>query len=120
MYKSSRSRPSPVSRLAAAFFAFALILPTHIAQPQSVSVTFTRVTVGAVATDGGDSSGAAWADYDHDGFIDLFVGNNSSANALYRNNGDGTFSKVVNGVTLDRGYGCAWGDFNNDGNVDLL
>ncbi|HXJ62096.1 MAG TPA: FG-GAP-like repeat-containing protein, partial [Verrucomicrobiae bacterium] len=97
-----------------------MILPIHTAQPQSASVTFTRVTAGAVATDGGDSSGAAWADYDQDGFIDLLVGNNSSPNALYRNNGDGTFSKVVNGATVDRGYGCAWGDFNNDGNVDLL
>jgi hypothetical protein len=99
----------------------ALISATITAQPQSPSVTFTRITTGPVATDGGDSSGAAWGDYDNDGFIDLFVGNNSSPNALYHNNGDGTFSKMTNvAPALDRGYGCAWGDFNNDGNLDLL
>src|SRR6266498_3683385 len=105
--------------------------PANTAQPRSLSVSeiatpdvgaaFTRITTGPVATDGGDSSGAAWGDYDNDGFIDLFVANNPSLNALYRNNGDGTFSKVTNATpALDRGYGCAWGDFNNDGNLDLL
>ncbi len=96
-----------------------LILVADYAQAQGT--TFTRITTGPVATDGGDSSGAAWGDYDNDGFIDLFVGNNSTANALYRNNGDGTFTKITNAApTLDRGYGCAWGDFNNDGNLDLF
>src|SRR6266498_2466710 len=105
--------------------------PANTAQPRSLSVSeiatpdvgaaFTRITTGPVATDGGDSSGAAWGDYDNDGFIDLFVANNPSLNALYRNNGDGTFSKITNATpALDRGYGCAWGDFNNDGNLDLL
>jgi hypothetical protein len=87
----------------------------------NVDPTFTKITTGLVATDGGDSSGAAWGDYDNDGFIDLFVGNSPSSNALYRNNGDGTFAKITNAApALDRGYGCAWGDFNNDGNLDLL
>jgi hypothetical protein len=87
----------------------------------SVDLAFTKITTGPVATDGGDSSGAAWGDYDNDGFIDLFVGNNTSFNALYRNNGDGTFTRITNAApALDRGYGCAWGDFNNDGNLDLL
>src|SRR4030095_16147460 len=86
-----------------------------------VDPTFTKITTGPVATDGGDSSGCAWGDYDNDGFLDLFVGNNPSFNALYRNNGDGTFTKVTNAApALDRGYGCAWGDFNNDGILDLL
>jgi hypothetical protein len=86
-----------------------------------VDPTFTKITTGPVATDGGDSSGCAWGDYDNDGFVDLFVGNNPSFNALYRNNGDGTFSKITNAApALDRGYGCAWGDFNNDGQLDLL
>ncbi len=87
----------------------------------SVDPAFTKITTGPVATDGGDSSGCAWGDYDNDGFIDLFVGNSPSLNALYRNNGDGTFTKITNAApALDRGYGCAWGDFNNDGNLDLL
>jgi hypothetical protein len=87
----------------------------------SIGTTFTRITNGLIATDGGDSSGAAWGDYDNDGFLDLLVGNNPSFNALYRNNGDGTFTKFTNALpALERGYGCAWGDFNNDGNLDLL
>ena len=87
----------------------------------NVDPAFTKITTGPVATDGGDSSGCAWGDYDNDGFIDLFVGNSPSLNALYRNNGDGTFTKITNATpALDRGYGCAWGDFNNDGNLDLL
>jgi enediyne biosynthesis protein E4 len=87
----------------------------------NIDPTFTKITTGPVVTDGGDSSGCAWGDYDNDGFIDLFVGNNPSLNALYRNNGDGTFTKITNAApALDRGYGCAWGDFNNDGNLDLL
>ena len=86
-----------------------------------IDPTFTKITTGPVATDGGDSSGCAWGDYDNDGFVDLFVGNNPSFNALYRNNGDGTFTKITNAApALDHGYGCAWGDFNNDGNLDLL
>ena len=87
----------------------------------NVDPAFTKITSGPIATDGGDSSGAAWGDYDNDGFIDLFVGNNPSLNALYRNNGDGTFTKITNAApALDRGYGGAWGDFDNDGNLDLL
>jgi hypothetical protein len=92
-------------------------------QPAMLGIdpAFTKITTGPVATEGGDSSGCAWGDYNNDGFIDLFVGNNSFPNALYRNNGDGTFTKITNAApALDRGYGCAWGDFNNDGNLDLL
>jgi hypothetical protein len=116
MFTSRLWRASFVSWSVSFLSLISLTLP---AQPQGV--TFTRNTTGLIATDGGDSSGAAWGDYDNDGFIDLFVGNNPSANALYRNNGDGTFTKVTNAApALDRGYGGAWGDFNNDGNLDLL
>jgi len=99
----------------------AAVLATSQPATLGIDPTFTKITTGPVATEGGDSSGCAWGDYDNDGFIDLFVGNNSSLNALYRNNGDGTFTKITNAApALDRGYGCAWGDFNNDGNLDLL
>lgn len=58
--------------------------------------TFTKVHAGSVVNDGGASSGCAWADYDNDGFLDLFVSNyfyDSAAappqrNFLYRNNGN--------------------------------
>jgi hypothetical protein len=82
-------------------------------------------------------SGAAWGDYDRDGWIDLFVVNEvgpltlsvaeierSSAHCfLYHNNGDGTFSEVSAKAGVDyHGWGmaAAWGDYNNDGWLDLF
>ena len=70
---------------------------------------------------------AAWADYDNDGWLDLFVGNESSRRAtypseLYRNNGDGTFTEVAAELGVDNvGFvkGVAWGDYDNDGLQDL-
>jgi len=85
--------------------------------------------------------GVAAADYNNDGLIDIyFVTRNpnnpkrrGSANMLFKNNGDGTFTDVakeagVEGVIdttrnlADRvslNYGASWGDFDNDGDVDL-
>ena len=84
--------------------------------------TFTRITEGQIVNDGGDSNGAAWADYDNDGFLDLFVANQGT-NFLYRNRGDGTFEKITGSPTTaisNQGYGVAWGDYDNDGFVDLF
>jgi hypothetical protein len=74
-------------------------------------------------------SGIAWLDYDNDGFQDLFAvsGAPGSANALYHNNHDGTFTDVaakagVTGTnTAKTTYktGVAVGDYDNDGNLDL-
>ncbi len=70
---------------------------------------------------------AAWADFDNDGWLDLYVGHESAEDdphpsQLFRNNHDGTFSEVaaLNGLA-DMGYvkGVAWGDFNKDGRPDL-
>jgi enediyne biosynthesis protein E4 len=86
-----------------------------------IDPTFTKVTSGAIAMDGGDSSGCAWGDFDGDGFPDLFVGNGGTKNFLYRNNGDGTFSKLATSVpSRDSGYGGSWADFDNDGLLDLF
>src|SRR6266496_3883940 len=87
----------------------------------TVDPAFTKITSGLIATDGGDSSGCAWGDFDNDGFPDLFVGNGGTKNFLYRNNGDGTFAKRTGAVpALDSGFGGSWGDFNNDGWLDLF
>jgi len=86
-----------------------------------IDPTFTKITTGQIVTDGGDSSGCAWGDFDNDGFPDLFVGNGGTRNFLYRNNGDGTFTKLTNAVpAMDRGYGASWGDYDNDGQLDLF
>jgi hypothetical protein len=68
-----------------------------------------------------------WADYDGDGWLDLFVGNESSdqevhASELFHNNQDGTFTNVAAQVGLaELGYvkGASWGDYDNDGRPDL-
>ena len=93
----------------------------------SVSAGFLKVTEGEIVNDGGWCYGCAWADYDNDGYADLFVDNNNGAqhknNFLYRNLGDGTFMKITAGpVVLDSGssYGCTWGDYDNDGYPDLF
>ena len=70
---------------------------------------------------------AAWGDYDGDGDLDLYVGNEGSEahqypSQLFRNLGDGTFEDVAveAGVTnLRYAKGVAWGDVDNDGDLDL-
>ncbi len=85
--------------------------------------TFTKITTGAIVNDGGHSHGSAWGDYDNDGDLDLFVSNdNSTYNFLYSNNGDGTFTKLTNGITeaISSSFGAAWADYDNDLDIDLF
>ena len=69
-------------------------------------------------------AGAAFFDYDGDGRPDIFLTNGSGPNALYRNNGDGTFADVTAKADLadpdEVAIGVACADYNNDGNCDLL
>jgi hypothetical protein len=89
--------------------------------------TFDDVTGQAGLLTMGPTQTAAWADYDNDGWLDLFVGHESEPGAphpsqLFHNNHDGTFTEIAapNGLA-DLGYvkGVAWGDYNNDGRPDL-
>ena len=84
--------------------------------------SFTKVTSGIVVNDGGHSHGSAWADWDNDGDLDLFVSNDGQNNSLYRNDGNGAFTKISNAITSSVGlsFGCAWADFDRDGDVDLF
>ena len=85
--------------------------------------TFERITTGAIVNDGGDSVACAWADYDRDGFLDLFVADLSAKNSLYHNEGNGTFRKITTGRIVNdmaNTVGCAWGDYDNDGYPDLF
>ncbi len=68
------------------------------------------------------SYAAAWADYDGDGDLDLYVANDYATNSLYRNRGEGTFEEVAAEVgALDggNGMGVSWADFDGDLRLDL-
>ena len=84
--------------------------------------TFTDVSERAgVANRGGFGMGAAWGDYDNDGFLDLYV-TNFGRSVLYHNNGNGTFSDVTDraGVANHRWAATPlWFDYDNDGRLDL-
>jgi enediyne biosynthesis protein E4 len=83
---------------------------------------FTRITTGAVWNELLQSVVAAWGDYDHDGWLDLFIGNRGVRNSLFRNNGDGTFTKITSGPVVTDvmdTHSAAWLDYNNDGALDL-
>jgi parallel beta-helix repeat protein len=89
--------------------------------------TFIKITTGDIVNDVGNSSGAAWGDYNNDGYLDLFVANGwwiaEQDNFLYRNNSDGTFTKIITGdIVNDEGpsWGSSWGDYDNDGDLDLF
>ena len=87
--------------------------------------TFTKTTAetaGAIVPGGGGSESAVWADYDNDGFVDVFIAR-YGIDWLYHNDGGGVFSSVTNSVAgpvQDVSYGAAWGDYNNDGLPDLF
>jgi hypothetical protein len=119
--------------------------------------TFTDVTAKAGVADGRNSMGAAFGDYDNDGFVDLMVTNYVSfhldklpgfggiptckyrgvdvqcgprglpgdGDALFHNNGDGTFTDVSKSAGVDDpngyyGLGVTWADFNNTGRQDIF
>jgi hypothetical protein len=86
--------------------------------------TFTDVTREAGLLAPVNSICAAWADYDNDGFLDLFICNETGPNRLYRNKGDGTFEEVAAraGVQGKQKHckGAVWLDYDNDGAPDLF
>jgi hypothetical protein len=115
-------------------------------QPAAISVQFTDIRKNAGITFVQDSTesedkyyletmgtGVAWLDYDQDGLMDLYFVQTGATDvykpsrplrsALYRNNGDGTFTDVTEkagvGGEGHYGQGVAVGDYNNDGYPDL-
>ncbi len=92
--------------------------------------TFTDVSRSAGVADheGLFGLGVAWCDFDEDGRIDLYVANDTGANFLYRNKGDGTFSEtgLMSGAALSEdgkgqaSMGVAIGDFDHRGRSSIF
>ena len=135
-FQSKNTDIDKLCRILFLYLSFSLLLPTSaFAQP------FQLKTQQVGLQNAYYGNGVAAADYNNDGFIDIyFVSSNptspshpGSANSLFRNNGDGTFTNVaktagVEGIidtttvpqnNLVENFGASWGDFDNDGDVDL-
>ena len=109
--------------------------PPHVYRPEASHLyhnnrdgTFTDVTAAAGMTrEYGPALGVATADFNSDGWIDLFVANDSQPNQLWINQRNGTFKNtaLLAGVALSpegsvkASMGVDAGDFNNDGQEDL-
>jgi enediyne biosynthesis protein E4 len=87
--------------------------------------TFTDVTEKAGLVRTGWASGVTIADYNNDGYEDIFI-TYYGQNVLYKNNGDGTFSDVTEQAGLAYsgparwGSGCTFLDYDRDGHLDLF
>lgn len=89
----------------------------------SVSIEFEEVTESAGIEGKGVTFGSSWGDFDGDSFPDIWVGNHYETPSLYLNNGDGTFTNIIDEVwrgELSDTHGAAWADFDNDGDQDLV
>lgn len=81
-----------------------------------------------IASHKGKSLGVAFADYDDDGFADIFVANDGMEQFLFHNNGNGTFTEcaIDAGVALTddgariSGMGVDFRDYDNDGRPDIV
>jgi hypothetical protein len=91
--------------------------------------TFTDVSQhSGIAAKKGRALGVAFADYDGDGFTDIFVANDGMQQYLFHNNGNGTFTEVglEAGTALSQdgrrlsGMGVVFQDYDNDGRPDVI
>jgi hypothetical protein len=81
-----------------------------------------------IAAKKGRGLGVAFADYDDDGFTDIFVANDGMQQFLFHNNGNGTFTEVgmAAGAALSEdgrrlsGMGAVFQDYDNDGRPDII
>ena len=89
--------------------------------------TFTDVTIKSGLYSEFPTQAGTWNDFNNDGYLDLFIGNESSDESypseLYLNNQDGTFTNVAQAAKCDViAYikGATAADYDNDGNIDLF
>ena len=83
---------------------------------------FTKDTSTILTQSTAGSSAAAWADYNKDSLVDVFICGLDSANRLYKNLGNGKYQvvKLEGDSTMNHSLGCNWVDYNNDGHIDLF
>lgn len=97
--------------------------PSALVYRNNLDGTFTEIAraVG-LGAGGGATRDAAFADFDGDGRMDVFVTREKGNAALYRNNGNRQFSDVIatSGITVNGGSAVAVGDYNNDGSFDIF
>jgi hypothetical protein len=91
---------------------------------QEVNGTFREIPQGGGLTAPGYAHGVAIGDYDNDGYPDVYI-TTFGRNALFHNNGDGTFTDVtaVAGLRTVQSYwssSAAWVDYDRDGRLDLF
>jgi len=91
--------------------------------------TFTDVSeASGIGKHAGKGMGVVFADYDGDGYTDVFVSNDTYRNFLFHNNGDGTFREIgtISGVAYNEngrsiaGMGADFRDVDNDGRPDIF
>jgi enediyne biosynthesis protein E4 len=102
---------------------------TNILYHNNGDGTFTDVSQrSGIAAKKGRALGVGFADYDGDGFTDIFVSNDGMQQYLYHNNGNGTFTEVglEAGAALSEdgrrmsGMGVVFQDYDNDGRPDIM
>jgi hypothetical protein len=102
---------------------------TNILYHNNGDGTFTDVSQhSGITAKKGRALGVAFADYDGDGYTDIFVANDGMQQYLFHNNGDGTFKEVSleAGTALSQdgrrlsGMGVVFQDYDNDGRPDVI
>lgn len=84
---------------------------------------FTKITDGPLVNNGGATMSSSWGDYDNDGDLDVYLANDAADNALFRNDGNFTFTKITGDpvtTTNSHSFSSAWSDIDNDGDIDLF
>jgi len=80
--------------------------------------TFTSITGIPAVTQNNGAETVNWMDYDNDGDLDLFVGGLNLQDAIFRNDGNDTFTNII--MPIGEASTSNWGDYDNDGDLDLI